>query len=98
MLLQRCGLASSSVVKQRTPAVVVRAVAEPTTKAAAERNGAAKLNGNGASKAEPYFLNVIPETSWEKGIPPVMVRGAGASRGRAAGRGNGRVRGGGARQ
>lgn len=46
--------------------VVVRAVAEPAAKRA---NG----NGNGAKREQP-FINVIPKTSWEKGIPPVMVR------------------------
>lgn len=78
MLQRRAGAPSSSSRLSRSRAaaarpLVVRAVAEPTTKAAAaERNGAAKLNGNGARKASPYFINVIPQTAWEKGIPPVM--------------------------
>ncbi|GBF94076.1 6-phosphogluconolactonase [Raphidocelis subcapitata] len=76
-LLQRGSAVHSRTAKQqRRPSaaaapLVVRAVAEPTTRPAeaAKRNGAA--NGNGKPKPS-HFLNVIPKTAWEKGIPPVM--------------------------
>jgi hypothetical protein len=87
---RRGGVASSSArVQHRRPAatarLVVRAVAEPATRPAAERNGAAaKASSNGAAKAPTHFINVIPQTAWEKGIPPVMVRRAGAGAAGAA--------------
>lgn len=67
MLVQR---GSNALISKRPPAttsVVVRAVAEPSTK-----QPTVKHNGNG--KPSEHFINVIPKTAWEKGIPPVMVR------------------------
>jgi hypothetical protein len=75
MLVQR----GSSLATAKRPSaatarsVVVRAVAEPTTTGKAAPK-AAKRNGNGAAKQPEHFINVIPQTAWEKGIPPVMVR------------------------
>lgn len=71
LLQQRVKQPSNSSSKRRSSApaaVVVRAVAEPVA-----------ANGSGSSKKkEPeHFINVIPQTAWEKGIPPVMVRSSG---------------------
>lgn len=75
MLAQR-GNISMKIITRPSPgaSVVVRAVAEPTS--IARRAVAAKQNGhNGDGKPKPkseHFINVIPQTAWEKGIPPVM--------------------------
>lgn len=81
---------SSSTRRPRVAAVAVRAVVEPATRPAAPdadrpaSSGApsAKLGSSSGSGKEPeHFINVIPRTAWDKGIPPVMVRGIGWMKG-----------------
>lgn len=71
-LLQRGGPLTSvkRASTSRRPPLAPCAFAEPASAAVAAEK---RANGNGnAAKRDQPFINVIEETAWDKGIPPVM--------------------------
>lgn len=83
MQLRHRGPVSTAKRPSAAKRLAVRAVAEPATKAPASGAAdapavAAPAIGAGPKRAAApeHFINVIPRSAWDNGIPPVMVRGA----------------------